>query len=289
MRRFICFSLIITILLSFSACCAQEQQSYVVATTLPVYEFATHICNNTEIEVEQLVTENISCLHDYSLQSRQVRMLESAEIVIISGAGLEDSFTKLFEDKTLLDASRNIPLICSTHDIHEDTRHHSYDPHIWLKVENAVIMAQNIYSGLTKAYPKYENTFKINLSSLITKLNEVQSYGNAQLSSLSCRKLITFHEGFSYFADGLSLEILHSIEEESGSEASAKELKEIINIIKRNSLPAIFTEKNGSASAADIICSESGVKRYCLDMAISGESYFTAMYHNIDTIKEALE
>ena len=34
---------------------------------------------------------------------------------------------------------------------------------------------------------------------------------------------------------------------------------------------------------------ETGAKIYTLDMAMAGNSYFDAMYHNIDTIKEALE
>lgn len=41
------------------------------------------------------------------------------------------------------------------------------------------------------------------------------------LESLSCRELITFHDGFSYFADAFDLTILRAMEEEAGSEASA--------------------------------------------------------------------
>ena len=78
------------------------------------------------------------------------------------------------------------------------------------------------------------------------------------------------------------------MEEESGSEASAAELKELIYLVREHRLPAIFTEKSGSASAAGIISKETGASVYSLDMAMSGDSYFDAMYHNIDTLKEAL-
>ena len=54
-------------------------------------------------------------------------------------------------------------------------------------------------------------------------------------------------------------------------------------------LPAIFTERSGSVSAASIIARETGVKVYQLDMAMAGDDYFAAMYHNIDTLKEALQ
>ena len=85
------------------------------------------------------------------------------------------------------------------------------------------------------------------------------------------------------------MQILKAVEEESGSEASAKELIELIDLVRSNEISAIFTETNGSTSAAEIIAKETGAKLYTLDMAMAGNSYFDAMYHNIDTLKEALE
>ena len=90
-------------------------------------------------------------------------------------------------------------------------------------------------------------------------------------------------------ASEYDLTIIKAIEEESGSEASAKELTEIITLIKDYNISAIFTETNGSASAASIISRECNVPIYTLDMAMSGESWFEAMYKNIDTLKEALQ
>ena len=43
-----------------------------------------------------------------------------------------------------------------------------------------------------------------------------------------------------------------------------------------------------SAAAAEIIAAETGAKIYTLDMAMAGDSYFTAMHHNINTLKGAL-
>ena len=60
-------------------------------------------------------------------------------------------------------------------------------------------------------------------------------------------------------------------------------------MIHEHDLPAIFTEKSGSVSAAGVISRETGAGCYTLDMAMAGDSYFEAMYHNINTLKEALE
>ena len=116
----------------------------------------------------------------------------------------------------------------------------------------------------------------------------MQRYGEDALSGLSCRELITFHDGFSYFAESFHLTILAAVEEESGSEASARELIELIGLSREHSLPAIFIEVNGSPSAASVLSRETGIRIFSLDMAMAGDSYFAAMYRNIDTVKEAL-
>ena len=36
-------------------------------------------------------------------------------------------------------------------------------------------------------------------------------------------------------------------------------------------------------------CRETGIPCYQLDMAMGGDSWFDAMYHNIHTLKEALK
>ena len=167
--------------------------------------------------------------------------------------------------------------------------HHETDPHIWLSPANAGIMASNICRGLTRQYPEYKDRFTENLQQLQMDLTALQEYGETALADLSCREIITFHNGFSYLADAFDLTILDAIEEESGSEASAKELIHMIEEVEHHALPAIFTEKSGSVSAAGIISLETGAKEYTLDMAMAGDSYFEAMYRNIDTLKEALQ
>lgn len=274
--------------------CKPNTDTQVVATTAPTYEFAARICNGTDIEVGCIITENVSCLHDYTLQTKQMQMIEGAEAIILSGAGLEDFLSDLLsESDVIIDASISIELLCGESGNEHDTddhhnHHHEYDPHIWLSPANARQMAQNICDGLQRLYPQYADQFNKNLQVLLAELTELEDYGMQQLQPLANRQLVTFHDGFAYFADAFGMEILHAIEEESGSEASAAELIEISQLIQKNKIPAIFTEQNGSVSAADIIAAETGADIYQLDMAMSGNGYFQAMYHNIDTLKEAL-
>ena len=61
-----------------------------------------------------------------------------------------------------------------------------------------------------------------------------------------------------------------------------------MDLVQTHSLPAIFTEANGSTAAASVIRGETGVPYFSLDTAIGGSDYFEALTHNIDTLKEAL-
>lgn len=284
----ISFALILTLI----AGCNTTSQAQIAATTAPVYQFTAKLCAGTDLSITRLVTENVSCLHDYTLQTSQMRAIENAEVVIISGAGLESFLDEaLINAHTIIDASAGISLIChdENHEHHNDTHSHSVDPHIWLSPANAEYMARNICAGLSALYPKHKDVFEHNLSLLLNDLRTLQEYAAAQLADLSCRKIVTFHDGFSYMSQAFELEILHSIEEESGREASAAELINIANIVTDNNLPCIFTEGNNNSSAAQIISRETEKPLFTLDMAMSERDYFTAMYHNIDTLKEALK
>lgn len=283
MKRLI-FIFILALVLS--GCIAPEKAD-IVATTKPVYDFTVFLCEGTGLSVTQLITESVSCLHDYSLSVSQARNLEAADTVVISGAGMEDFMEDLLSERgNVIDSSVNISVLeCAEHHGHD--HEHETDSHIWLAPENAKKMAQNICAGLCKTYPDHAAAFQKNLSALIEKIDALQTYAGQTLSELSCRELVTFHDGFGHMANAFGLEIAAAIEEESGSEASAKELIELITLVEAHNIPAIFVEVNGSTSASGIIAAETGVKVYSLDMGMDCD-YFEMMYRNINTLKEAL-
>ena len=217
MKRIILFSLLLVLL---CGCTQQAQPAQIAATTLPVYEFTANLCEGTPLTVTRLVTEEVSCLHDYSLNVRQVKAAEAAKTIVISGAGLEEFMEDILLDTDTIDASDGITLIAPEEHHHDqdeaedshEGHHHEEDPHIWLSPANAMTMAQNICRGLTDRYPQYQSNFQNNLAVLLQELETLNQYGQEQLATLSCRDLITFHDGFAYFADAFNLHILESVE-----------------------------------------------------------------------------
>ena len=276
-----CFLIILLLLMLLPVGCAAAPDCDIAATTLPVYQFTAALCDGTELAVRQIVTESVSCLHDYSLSVSQMRSIENAQLVIVNGAGLEESMEDaLHAARQLVDASEGIELLPGEEE---------YDPHIWLSTECARKMCENICQALCLQYPGYQMIFEENLNALTLRFDELAQYAQSRLQDLGTRNLITFHDGFSYFAKENNLTVLCSVEEEAGSEASASTLEEIVSLIGQYQVRAIFVEENGSDAAAKAIAAETGVKIFTLRMGFSGEDYFETMRQNIDTVREALQ
>jgi len=296
MIRKILSALLLSALLLLSACGtaapAQEKSGAltVAATTYPVYLFACQVTKGVEgVTVTPVINQKVSCLHNYTLSVNEMKTLEAANVIAISGAGFEDFMQDALNasGSSIIDCSKNIALL-KTPDGEED-------PHIWLDPARAAQMIQNLADGLSELDPANKDAYEANAAQAADSLAAAQKELSAKLQGLSCRELITFHDGFAYFCSAFDLTLLKSIEEEPGSEASAKDISEIESLIQAHHLPAIFTEVNGSTATADAIARETGVKVDTLSMLISGDTdhpgldtYLQGLTTNVNTVLEAL-
>ena len=261
---------------------------HIAATTWPVYCFTTAVTQDMEdVVVTPVLNVQTSCLHDYTLTVEDMKVLEGADVVVMNGAGLEDFMSDALgaSDAQVIDASADIALLTLPDG--------SQDPHIWMDPDRAALMVQNIATGLSKLDPDRADDYQDNADVALDALAALAATGRDTLAGLDCREMITFHDGFGYFADTFHLTILRSIEEEEGSEASAKDINEIVALIEESDLPAIFVEANGSDATAQAIARETGVEVAQLSMIMSGEGagldpYVEAMAQNIGTVRTAL-
>ena len=264
---------------------------HILATTYPIYLFTTAVTEGVEgVEVTRLIQEEISCLHDYTLTVNDMKAIEAADVIVMNGVGLEDFMSDALatSDAPVIDCSEGVELLeAMGHEGHDhDTE---YDPHIWMDEGNVSIMLETISRELSALDPDHQETYEANRAAADAALG----YDADKLSQLSGKPLITFHDGFQYFARATGLDLLKAIEEEEGAEASAAEIKEIVDLIGEYNIPAIFTEMNGSDATAQAISRETGCGVAQLDLVMSGDGsgiqpYVDAMNQNIDTILEAL-
>ena len=80
---------------------AKSTDTLLLATTQPMYELTQRIVGDTPgFQVEAMITEQVSCLHDYTITTQQMKKIEEADAVILSGAGLEDFMSSALSGKS---------------------------------------------------------------------------------------------------------------------------------------------------------------------------------------------
>lgn len=275
---------ILSLLLTLPACTparGEPARLTVVCTTYPIYLFTSSLTEGVEgVAVERLDTGSTSCLHDYTLSMADMKKLERADVIAVNGAGLEEFLEDALaaSDAAVIDCSLGVELLenLSHHhdgDDHDGHDHGHWDPHYWMDPSNARTMAANLGTGLSGIDPDHAAEYESNAVKTDQILLRVQESARELLDQYlpqGVSGLITFHDGFQYFARAFDLPLLASIEEEAGSEASAHEIVEITELVKEYGIPVIFTEVNGSDATAKAISRETGCRVAQLTMIMDG-------------------
>lgn len=284
MKKPVLLTLLLSLILALPCCgvpAAEPARLTVVCTTYPIYLFASSLTEGVEgVAVERLDTGSVSCLHDYTLSMADMKKLERADVIALNGAGLEDFLEDALKtsDARVIDCSAGVELLenLSHHhdeDDHDGHDHGHWDSHYWMDPANARVMAANLRNYLVLLDQDHAAEYEANAVKTEEILLRVEENARELLEQYlpqSVPGLITFHDGFQYFARAFDLPLLASIEEEAGSEASAHEIVEITELVKEYDIPVIFTEVNGSDATAKAISRETGCRVAQLTMIMDG-------------------
>ena len=269
----------------------------IVTSFYPMYISTLNIVKDIpDVEVINMTAPQTGCLHDYSLSTKDLKTLSSADIFVINGAGMEsflDDVIDEYSDLKIIEASNGISLIEDTdHDEHE----HDVNPHVWVSISKNIEEVSNIAKELSAFDPNHASEYEANADAYIAKLENLRTEMHAALDNVNNKDIITFHEAFPYFAEEFNLNIAGVIEVEPDSEPSAKEVENIISIINEKNIKALFTEPQYSSKIADTIAKETGASIYTLDPIVTGDAnedayddYIVKMQENLNTLKEALK
>ena len=87
---------------------SEQKTADILATTQPVYQLASALTDGTGLSVSLLISEPVSCLHDYTLTVSQMEKIEGAQLVLESGLGLEDFMEDALSGKTRIDIASGL-------------------------------------------------------------------------------------------------------------------------------------------------------------------------------------
>ncbi len=286
-----------------SGCAAQGNDDTVIVTSFyPMYVFARNIAQGVPgVTVVNMADQSVGCLHDYQLQTRDMVTLETADVLIVNGGGMEqfmDKIAQTYQELHVVTACEGIAMLESAHSGHDHDHDHDHgeeacvlNAHVWLDPALAQQQVKNIAGGLAKADPKNAAAYEANADAYSERIAALEEEIRAQLAPHQGEKIITFHEAFTYFAGAFGLEVAGLIEHDSGEEPGTRDLAKICDLVKELGIGALFVEPQYPQKAANTIARETGAKVYQLDPMVSGDgemdSYERAMRENARVFAEA--
>ena len=136
---------------------------------------------------------------------------------------------------------------------HHDHHHHgeeaedALDPHIWLNVENACRMAENIRDEFRRADPAHAEVYRKNCAALLEELGECEKRLKTEMAPYRGRRFYVYHPAFGYFANmfGLRQEAV----ELDGREVTPAHLAELTRRAKSDRVGVIFVQPQFNPSA----------------------------------------
>lgn len=264
-----------------------NQSLRVVTSFYPVYVAVLNVTAGIPgVEVSNLASPHIGCLHDYQLTAGDVRRLADADILLVNGAGMEPFLGKVAQQSPkvrVVEVSEGIPLL-------DD------NPHVWVSFEGARRQTDNIAAALAAADPDRADAFRANAAAYNAALTALKEKMRTALAPYAGTPIVTFHEAFPYFARDFGLDLAGVIEREPGAEPSARELADTVKLVRARQVKALFAEPQFPDQSAQVVARETGVRVYSLDPVVTGPSdpaaargaYLQAMEKNLEVLQEAL-
>jgi len=207
--------------------------------------------------------------HTYEPTPGQLAEISSADVYVKVGSGIEferawmDKIAGLNPSMLVVDSSKGIAFLESQGDDEEEEGHshasheeHGTDPHVWLSLKNARIMAENTYEGLAAADPTHAAEYQTNSDAFIRELDDLDASIARDVAARNISTFMVYHPAWSYFARDYGL-VQIPIEAE-GKEPTATGVQNLIRQAKEKNITIVFASPEYSTRSAEVIADEIG-------------------------------
>ena len=271
----------------------------VVTTVGMIADAAAHV-GGDRVEVEGLMGPGIDP-HLYKASEGDVRRLERADVIFYGGLHLEakmaDVLERIGERRLTRAVTDGIPrsrLIAVGGGQH--------DPHVWFDVELWKGAVREIRDTLAEADPAHADGYRARAAAYLAELDSLDAEVRRKSATVPprARVIVTAHDAFGYFGRAYGFEVVGLQGISTASEAGAKDVQRLAELIATRRIPAIFVESSVSPRTIEAV--EEAVRARGFDVEIGGSLFSDAMgsagtpegtyvgmvRHNADTITSAL-
>jgi zinc/manganese transport system substrate-binding protein len=231
----------------------------VVATTTQAGAAAQEVGGDA-IALTVLLAPGVEA-HDFELRPEQGAALEQADVILASGAGLEDW---LADTLTAVGAEDRVRDLSDGVTLRTDDATGSVDPHYWLSGPNAVTMVENVRDALAEADPDGAEAYRDRAAAAVDRLEAADAEVRALIDEVPAddRGIVTDHDALGYFIDEYGLRFIGSVfpSLDVSAEPSAQEIERLVALIRDEGVTAIFTESSIDPRLAEAVAAETDAR-----------------------------
>ncbi|GMB09883.1 metal ABC transporter substrate-binding protein [Thermolongibacillus altinsuensis] len=298
-----------------------ENTLTIYTTVYPLQDFAEKI-GGEHVNVQSIYPPGADA-HTFEPTTKTMQQLADADAFIYIGQGMEgfvDRVTKTLtnENVKLVEATKGIELIDSTHDDHahedeathdehahedetaNDEHEHNHgdkDPHVWLDPIYAIEMAETIKNTLSELKPEAKDEFEQNFAALKSELEALDAQFKELVANAKRKEILVAHAAYGYWEKRYGIEQISVTGLSPTNEPSQKQLANIIKTAKKHNIRYIFFEQSVTPKIAEVVKNEIGAEPLRLHNLESlteedvkeKKDYITIMKENVENLRKALQ
>jgi len=274
---------------------ARAETPKIVATTTIIADLARNV---TGARVDSLAPAGVS-VEDFEPKPEDARKVAEARVILVNGLSLDRWSAKVLKnagkDAKIVVLSEGLPRLGIGQSADEDVNKNG-NPHYWFDVKYAKTYVERIRDAVTAADPGGRDEYAQRTAAYLAQLDALDRDIRAQIATIPAerRKLVTSHDAFPYFAAAYGMRIVGFAEPEAGKEPTAAELAALVEKVKAEHVPAIFSESQVSPALAQALARDAGVRKVVAELITDSvgpapaDSYIGLMRYDVDLIVATL-
>ena len=302
--------LIFLLLLSFLLSCQpakesgrEDQKLRVIATIFPIYDFARNI-GGDKIKVTMLLPPGTDA-HHYELKPEDIVKVSKTDIFLFTNFEMEQWAYKIINaaekntNMLAIETGAGAVLLPLSEEGEEQNNHVSkFDPHIWLDMDNAQKMVDNIAAALIKKDSRNSDYYLKNAHNYKLKLIALDQRYRAELTGCKTKTILhAGHWAFAYLAKKYNLNYIAAYNVSADAEPSPQKMINLVQQVKSQRVAYIYYESMINPRLAQTIARETGAHLLKLNNGHdiskadikSGETFISLMEKNLTNLKKGLQ
>ena len=231
----------------------------VVTTFTVIQDIAQNVAGNAA--TVESITKPGAEIHEYEPTPKDIVKAQSADLILWNGLNLERWFERFFQnikDKPAVVVTEGIQPLS----IYEGPYKDAPNPHAWMSPSNALIYIENIKNALVKYDPQNAAVYEKNAADYAQKIKQLDEPLRAKLAQIpeAQRWLVTSEGAFSYLAKDYNLKEGYLWPIHAEQQGTPQQVRKVIDLVRKNNIPVVFSESTISAKPAQQVAKESGAK-----------------------------